>query len=101
MRLGIIALLSGLGLASTASLAADTGAIVGGAIGGGAGAAIGDSMGGRNGAIIGGAIGGGAGAAIGSRPEPSETVIVHEHRKGDNGKHRGHRKHKHKGKGKE
>ena len=58
-------------------LAVDTGAVVGGAIGGGTGAAIGSEIGGKEGAIIGGAIGGGVGAAIGSSDD-SETVIVKE-----------------------
>ncbi len=55
----------------------DTGAVVGGAVGGGTGAAVGSAVGGRDGAIIGGAIGGAAGAAIGSSPrkEPKKVVV--------------------------
>lgn len=59
-------------------LAVDSGAVVGGAIGGGAGAAVGSAIGGRDGAIIGGAIGGATGAAIGSSPTKTEKVVVRE-----------------------
>lgn len=55
----------------------DTGAVVGGAVGGGTGAAVGSAIGGRDGAIIGGAIGGATGAAIGSsvKKEPEKVVV--------------------------
>lgn len=92
---------------SIPAFAADGKAVLGGAIGGGTGAAIGSSIGGRDGAIIGGAIGGAAGAAIAtsgsreSRVVTREVVVekevVHVHSRHDNGLHRGHHKHKHKG----
>lgn len=65
----------GLSLSGPVS-AVDSGAVVGGAIGGGAGAAVGSAIGGRDGAIIGGAIGGATGAAIGSSPTKTEKVVV-------------------------
>lgn len=70
---------------------------LGGAIGGGAGAAIGSEVGGRNGAIIGGAIGGATGAAVGSNREARNERGVDDegYERHDNGRHRGHRKHKH------
>ena len=64
---------------SAPAFAADTRAVVGGAIGGGAGAGIGSAVGGTSGAVIGGAIGGAAGAAIatsGSKPAPVQTQVV-------------------------
>ncbi len=91
---------------SAPALAADTKAVLGGAIGGGAGAAIGSSVGGTNGAIIGGALGGAAGAAIatsGSKQTQTQVVtrevivekeVVHVDDRHDNGLHRGHHKHK-------
>lgn len=56
----------------------DSGAVVGGAVGGGAGAAVGSAVGGRDGAIIGGAIGGATGAAIGSSPTRTQKIVVKE-----------------------
>ena len=73
----LVAALLGLGLSTTA-IAADTGAVVGGAIGGGVGAAIGGELGGKDGAIVGGAIGGATGAAIGSSDSGSQKVVVKE-----------------------
>ncbi len=87
----------------------DTGAVVGGAVGGGTGAAVGSAVGGRDGAIIGGAIGGAAGAAIGSSPrkEPQKVVVKervvvkevvyveHGHPGHKHGKKKGWKKHKH------
>lgn len=59
------------------AIAADSRAVLGGAIGGGAGAAVGSQIGGRDGAIIGGALGGAAGAAIGtSGARQRETTTV-------------------------
>jgi hypothetical protein len=75
----LLAVLLGLGF-STSPMAADTGAVVGGAIGGGAGAAIGGELGGKEGAIIGGAIGGATGAAIGSSDSDDQKVVVKETR---------------------
>ena len=73
--------------------------VLGGAIGGGAGAAIGSEIGGRRGAIIGGAVGGATGTAIGSDSEVSQAKNRRwendEQGRRDNGRHRGHRKHKH------
>jgi len=57
-----------LAICSTAS-AIDTGAAVGGGLGGATGAVIGKEMGGKNGAILGAAIGGAAGAAIGAKDD--------------------------------
>lgn len=57
--------------------AADTGAIIGGAIGGATGAAVGQNVGGSNGAIIGAAIGGATGAAIGSGSNTSQPQRVY------------------------
>ena len=76
----------------------DGNAVIGGALGGGGGAAVGSALGGRNGAIIGGAIGGAAGAAIATKGSKQvvvekEVIYVDDHH--DNGKHRGHHKHKH------
>ena len=94
--------------ASVNAYAVDGGAVVGGAVGGAAGAAIGYQMGGKTGAILGGAIGGGTGAAVGARPDapavqaaPVRRVSVRDRedeegdRHHDNGRHRGHDKHKH------
>jgi hypothetical protein len=91
--------------ASANAYAVDSGAVVGGAVGGAAGAVIGHSMGGQNGAILGAAIGGAAGAAVGSsnsapaaQPAPVQAVSYREaedgdgHRHRDNGLHRGERK---------
>ena len=56
--------------ASSNVYAADSGALIGGALGGAAGAAVGYNMGGQDGAILGAAIGGATGVAIGSQPDP-------------------------------
>lgn len=100
-----VLVLAALAAFSTAALAVDGGAVLGGAIGGGAGAAVGSAVGGRDGAIIGGAIGGAAGAAIGSsgsketkavtREVVVEKEVVYVPTRHDNGLHRGHFKHKH------
>lgn len=93
-------------LAAAPAIAADTRAVLGGAIGGGTGAAVGSAVGGTNGAIIGGALGGAAGAAIatsGSKTTQTNVVtkevivereVVHTRHPGDNGRHRGHHKHR-------
>lgn len=79
----------------------DGNAVLGGAVGGALGTAIGSKVGGRDGAIVGGAIGGATGAAIGSSSsKKQETRVVRERDvvyvdKHDNGRHRGHYKHKH------
>lgn len=95
----ITAALFSIGLCSVAMAGnIDSGAVVGGAIGGGTGAAVGSAVGGRDGAIIGGAIGGAAGAAIGSSPthtervEVKEKVVVREAEGGPPGHHRGKKK---------
>lgn len=87
---------------SAPAVAADTRAVLGGAIGGGAGAGIGSSVGGTSGAIIGGALGGAAGAAIATSGSKETKVVtkevivekevVHVHHRHDNGKHKGHNK---------
>lgn len=74
MKKFVLAAVLGMGLA-TPALAVDSGAVVGGAIGGGTGAAVGSAIGGKEGAIVGGAIGGAVGAAIGSN---DSTVVVRE-----------------------
>lgn len=86
----------------------DADAVIGGALGGAAGAAVGSAVGGRDGAIVGGAIGGAAGVAIATdkkKQQPAkqvvtvqkerEVVYVRGETHHDNGRHRGHRKHKH------
>jgi hypothetical protein len=85
-----------------AAFAVDEGAVLGGAVGGGAGAAVGSHMGGTQGAILGGAIGGAAGAAIGADDDKDgRTKVIHHyeddhhHHHHDNGKHKGHYKHRH------
>jgi outer membrane lipoprotein SlyB len=95
---------------SAPAFAADTRAVLGGAIGGGAGAGIGSAVGGTSGAVIGGALGGAAGAAIatsGSKSAPVQTQVVTRQvvvekevvRYEDDDRHPGralgHKKHKH------
>lgn len=92
-------------LAAAPAIAADTKAVLGGAIGGGTGAAVGSAVGGTNGAIIGGALGGAAGAAIatsGSRETKVvtkevivEREVVHSRHPSENGLRRGHHKNRH------
>jgi hypothetical protein len=91
------------------AFAADTKAIIGGAIGGGAGAGVGSALGGQSGAIIGGALGGAAGAAIATSDNKTTTNVVarevivekevvyvnNDRHPSDNGRHRGHHKNKH------
>lgn len=91
------------------AFAADTKAIIGGAIGGGAGAGVGSALGGQSGAIIGGALGGAAGAAIATSGNKTTTNVVtkevivekevvyvnNDRHPSDNGRHRGHHKNKH------
>lgn len=76
----------------------DGNAVIGGALGGGTGAAIGSAVGGRDGAILGGAIGGAAGAAV-MTSDRNETRVrtreVYYDDRHDNGRHRGHNKHRH------
>lgn len=76
----------------------DGNAVIGGALGGATGAAVGSAVGGRNGAIIGAGVGGAAGAAVmGSDREPRvrQREVYYEEERHDNGRHRGHRKHRH------
>jgi outer membrane lipoprotein SlyB len=95
---------------SAPAFAADTKAVLGGAIGGGAGAGIGSAVGGTSGAVIGGALGGAAGAALatsGSKSAPVQTQVVtrevvvekevvrYEDRDSHPGRALGHKKHKH------
>lgn len=108
-RKHILVLIALAALAAPA-FAADTKAIVGGAIGGGAGAGVGSALGGQSGAIIGGALGGAAGAAIATSGNKTTTTNVvtrevlvekevvyvnNDRHPGDNGRHRGHHKNKH------
>lgn len=76
-RMQILVALALAALAAPA-IAADSQAVLGGAIGGGAGAAVGSHVGGRDGAIIGGALGGAAGAAIGTSGSRETRVITRE-----------------------
>ena len=68
-------------LSTNAAMAADSSAIVTGAIGGAAGAAIGQSMGGQSGAVVGGALGGALGVMLAesneSQPAPAPVVVEH------------------------
>ena len=106
INLTVLTMLLGLSVPAAAGVDADS--VIGGAIGGAAGAAVGSAVGGRDGAIVGGAIGGAAGVAIATdkkKQEPvrevvrvqneKEVVYVREEERHDNGRHRGHRKHKH------
>lgn len=61
--------------ATPQAFAADTTAVIAGAVGGGAGAAVGQSVGGPNGAIIGGALGGALGAIL-SAPDQQPAPVV-------------------------
>jgi outer membrane lipoprotein SlyB len=83
----------------------DGNAVLGSMVGAGVGSAVGSSIGGKEGAIIGGGAGGALGAAVGSSKTstPARTtntavqqreVYVDEHRYHDNGKHKGHDKHR-------
>jgi len=103
----VLTMLLGLSVPALAA-GVDADSVIGGAIGGAAGAAVGSAVGGRDGAIVGGAIGGAAGVAIATdkkKKEPvrevvrvqkeREVVYVREEEHHDNGRHRGHRKHKH------
>lgn len=100
---------------STPAIAADAGAIVGGAAGAAAGAVIGKKVGGDNGAVVGAAVGAATGVAIGSKDKPAQAAPTttasvrvssersysegsdrHEHH--DNGRHLGQHKNKHKNK---
>lgn len=78
----------------------DGGAVLGSVVGAAAGSAIGSANGGKNGAIIGGGVGGALGAAVGSSHKQStvvreEKVIYVDREYHDNGKHKGHHKHRH------
>lgn len=89
---------------SAPTFAADSKAVLGGAIGGGVGAGVGSSIGGTSGAIVGGALGGAAGAAIATSGSKETKVVtkeviverevVHVNDRHDNGRHRGHYKNK-------
>lgn len=98
----ILIIASLLAICGTAS-AIDTGAAVGGGIGGATGAVIGKEMGGKNGAILGAAIGGAAGAAIGAKDDkkivPAQSAQPGKRKKSprhppkkhhDEGRHEGH-----------
>lgn len=85
----------------------DGSAVIGSAIGAAAGTAIGSAVGGKEGAVIGGGAGGAIGAAVGSSKESTRdgdsrvsvrerVIVVEEDERGDNGKHKGHYKKKHK-----
>jgi outer membrane lipoprotein SlyB len=99
-----ILVLLALAALSAPAVAADTRAVLGGAIGGGAGAGIGSSIGGTSGAIVGGALGGAAGAAIATSGSKETRVVTKEvvvekevvrvDSRHDNGLHRGHYKRK-------
>ena len=68
-------------LSTNAALAADSSAIVTGAIGGAAGAAIGQSTGGQSGAVVGGALGAALGVMLAesNEPAPAPVIVRHEH----------------------
>lgn len=60
---------------SGSAMAADTGALLGGAAGAAAGAAIGNSASGKNGAILGAAIGAAAGVVLGSSNQAQAAPV--------------------------
>ena len=76
-------------------------AVLGSAVGAAAGSAIGSAAGGKEGAIIGGGLGGAVGAAVGSSESKTQTKVVTKEKviyvekdHHDNGKHKGHHKHR-------
>ncbi|MBU1406349.1 MAG: hypothetical protein KKE83_07790 [Proteobacteria bacterium] len=98
-RVGILALSVMISSISTSALAEgiDGKAVLGGAIGGAAGAAVGSAVGGKTGAIVGAGLGGATGAAIATSDNKTvvrEKVVVVEGGHHDNGRHRGHYKHR-------
>jgi outer membrane lipoprotein SlyB len=97
-RVGILAFCVMISSVSTSALAegVDGKAVLGGAIGGAAGAAVGSAVGGKTGAIVGAGLGGATGAAIAASDDKpaKKVVVVHEDGHHDNGRHRGHYKHR-------
>jgi hypothetical protein len=102
MKTNLTLILSVILVASVGAAEIDGGAVVGSMVGAGVGSAVGSATGGKNGAIIGGGLGGALGAAVGSSETTKTTtqvvtkekVVYVERKHGNNGKHKGHQKHR-------